>query len=161
MRLSQEMSRFNNNNTVVAAVGLPLLVLNLSNGECKQFLVDTGSCFSIMQTYEGEINEQDKPLLTAVNGSRIFVKGTSIATVYINNLPYEHKFVIAKVNHNILGYDFWQEHNLIIRPTEQGVEILPEEMPANFKGIPERRAFFGQVNGVFPEIDQVKKHLNK
>ena len=44
------------NNTIVAAIGLPLLSLTLGNGESKEFLVDTGLCFSIVKDYYGEIN---------------------------------------------------------------------------------------------------------
>ena len=93
---------------MVASVGLPIIRLELGNGENKSFLVDTGSCFSIMQRYDGILNKQDKPIMTAVNGSQIGVKGTVQATVYINDIPYEHRFVIADVSHNILGYDFWR-----------------------------------------------------
>ena len=147
------------NNTIVAAIGLPLLNLTLGNGESKEFLVDTGSCFSIVKDYHGEINTCDRPIMTAVNGSSIHVKGTVQATIFINNIAYEHKLVVAQVSHNILGYDFWQAHGLTIVPTSTGVEILPQEMPIGLRALPERRGVFGQVNAIFPLYTNKRKRL--
>ena len=145
----QKQNTNNNNTVVVASVGLPILKLDLSNGENKSFLVDTGSCFSIMQHYNGTLNKQDKPIMTAVNGSQIGVKGTVQATIFINDVPYEHKFVIADVSHNILGYDFWTEHELVIRPSSEGVEVFPIETAPTVKPCPALRSRFGTVNGIF------------
>ena len=139
-----------------------MMTLELGNGEWKNFLVDTGSCFSIVQHYDGQIDTTDKPCMTAVNGSRIEVQGTVVDTVVINEIPYEHRFVVANVSHNILGYDFWSYHELTIRPVAEGVEVYPNEIKAAVKPLPSARARMGMVNGIFNENREEKaKEFNR
>ena len=96
--------------------------------------------------------------MTAVNGSSIAVKGTVYITVFINHLPYDHKFVVADVSHNILGFDFWSEHDLTIRPVPNGVEVFPFQTPPAFRPMPARRTAFGFVNAIYPSN---KEETNK
>jgi hypothetical protein len=67
----------------------------------KNFLVDTGSTFSILPFRSS--SPQSGPRLTAANGRRIACWGHRRAAVVLDGAPYTWKFLRAAVKFPILG----------------------------------------------------------
>lgn len=83
----------------------------------KNFLIDTGAAHSIIPatTADQQHNRPDMSRFTAANGSAIPAFGDKILTVCFNGKSYRWKFAIAAVNFPIIGYDFLEHFNLVVR----------------------------------------------
>ena len=48
--------------------------------------------------------------------------------IYLQDKPYKHDFIVADVVHNILGYDFWSNYQMYLKPTLAGVEVYASDL---------------------------------
>jgi hypothetical protein len=78
----------------------------------KDFLVDTGSTFSILP--HRSTSPQSGPRLTAANGCRISCWGNRRAALVLDGAHYTWKFLFAAVWFPILGSDFLRNFNLLV-----------------------------------------------
>ena len=137
----------------VAAIMLPTIQVQVEES-IVDFLVDTGSSVSIIKKPTKAINENKKPILQAVNGTYVDVKGVVTLNVMLQGQAYPHEFIVADVLHNIIGYDFWAAYQMFLRPTYQGVEVFAADMSpllqVRNKLQPPQGVYKAVVNAIFP-----------
>ena len=81
----------------------------------KTFLVDTGAQVSVLKRTHPGIKANDGFRLQAANGSYISTYGQKSVTVNIGlRRTFQHIFIIADVQQNILGADFLSKYDLLV-----------------------------------------------
>jgi transposase InsO family protein len=106
----------------VISVIRPGKLFYITDSASKQnFLVDTGSTFSILPFRSS--SPQSGPRLTAANGRRIACWGHRRAAVILGGVHYSWKFLRAAVRFPILGADFLRHFNLLVDVA--GCRLLP------------------------------------
>ena len=56
------------------------------------------------------------PPFVAVNGSTVKIFGSTTVDIVYDAVTYTHRFFVADVLHNLLGFDFLAHYNLVLLP---------------------------------------------
>ena len=80
------------------------------------FLVDTGAAVSCYPVHKVKNPVIDPNLtLKAVNGSVIETYGKKTVKFELGALSFTHTFIVAKIRHGVLGWDYMRKFQLDIR----------------------------------------------
>ena len=95
---------------------LPFITCEIQ-GKCDNFLVDSGSTFSVLSLpYRFLCSltvEPGCPSFSAVNGSPVNIYGATDVVLTYHGTQYSHRFYVANVVYNLLGFDFLRGNNLV------------------------------------------------
>jgi hypothetical protein len=88
-----------------------------------QFLIDTGSSYSILPHTSRQ--RQHGPALKAADGWRIRCWGSKQAALQLSGVSYSWKFRLADVKFPILGIHFLRHHKLLVDVV--GAQLSPRQ----------------------------------
>ena len=80
----------------------------------KPFLVDSGADVSVFPASTAQKSSKPLAILSAANGSSIKTFGRKNISLVLPGLSVSHSFILADVQHPILGTYFFRQNKLVI-----------------------------------------------
>ncbi|KAG1672264.1 Y-box factor [Nymphon striatum] len=100
------------------------------NGIKQQFLVDTGSCISVLPSSKFVAKDATKAQFKTATDMPIKIDGTLPCDVRLDDWDLEHEFFVGNVTEPMLGMDFMTMHDVVI-DTCAGKLMAKNEQVAN------------------------------